>query len=121
MIPIVAPVAEVAMLLTTDVLPIVLPVVEPMLTGTVVVLEMLIPVKVEVVAAVIVMPCTVLPWIEWAGVVAVVVLTLIPVNGTVVPLKLNPAIVLLLIVLPPVVVAFSQMALTAFVVALVIG
>ena len=46
---------------------------------------------------------------------------LIPVNGTVVPLKLNPAIVLLLIVLPPVVVAFSQMALTAFVVALVIG
>ena len=117
----VAPVAALWMLVLLPVLPMVLPVVLPMYTGTVVATGTLIPVKVAVLLPDSVMPCIVLPCIELAGEVEVVVLTLTPMNGTVVPLKLNPAIVLLLIVLPPVVVAFSQMALTAFVVALVIG
>ena len=109
------------MLVFDDVLPIVFPVVPPMFTGTVLVKGTLIPVKAAVLTPVSVMPCIVLPCMECAGVVALVVLILIPVKGTVEPLKVNPVIVLLLMVEPPVVVPLSQMALTATGLAVVIG
>ena len=98
----------------------VLPVVLPMFTGTVLVPAKLIPVNVWVPVAERLIPCIVLPCTELAGAVADVVVIVIPVNGTEAPLKVNPAIVLLLIAEPPVVLT-NEIALTAFVVALVIG
>jgi len=101
-------------------LPMVLPAVVPMFTGTFVVAATLIPVNVDAPTPVRLMFCTVFPCTECAGVVAVVVLILIPVNGTVVPLKVKPDIILLLMIDPPVVVAFNQIALIALVLGVVI-
>jgi len=96
----------------------VLPVVVPMFTGAVVVVGMLIPANEEIPTPVMLMPDTVFPCTELAGVVADVVFTLIPMNGVVVPLKVNPAIVLPLITVPPIVPA-AEIAVTAPVVGVV--